>query len=292
MNNNDNDNIVTPKKLQPNDINITNDDTMLNRERENIVKATIDANSSIDKKKALSVNDEIKIKKLHPIIRFLLILFFLTVAVFIAFICFLATKKFIDAGEETTTTREVAQENKLIKYLNKDAVRKFEANTSYNYKDKNYEQFILLLTPKGYDLYNNKDVFILIMGNEVEMSSYVGTYTILGNVIDLTTENDTISLEIKDETLVCESLGIMPKISDTEMKYYTYKDENQAKILLINATLKKELAIYIESNLQEKNIIKGPFTESAETIILNDNIHFVKEGMNIMHDDILLTLAV
>ena len=77
MNNQDNreNNIVNPELVDLNKVQVENQDNMLNRERSNIVSASIQANNAIDEKKALDVNNEIKIKKVNPIVKILVIIF-------------------------------------------------------------------------------------------------------------------------------------------------------------------------------------------------------------------------
>ena len=77
MNNQDNreNNIVNPELVDLNKVQVNNQDNMLNRERSNIVSASIQANNAIDEKKALDVNNEIKLKKVNPIVKILVIIF-------------------------------------------------------------------------------------------------------------------------------------------------------------------------------------------------------------------------
>ena len=81
-NQNNNDNIVTPTQVNLNNVQVDpNQDNFLNRERENIVSATIQANQAIDKTQAKEVNNEFKIKKNNSLVATLIIGIGLIVAV-------------------------------------------------------------------------------------------------------------------------------------------------------------------------------------------------------------------
>ena len=72
--NNNNNNIVKPIQVNTNNTNTNySQDNFLNRERENIVSATIQANQSINKTEAKEVNNEIKIKKLYQVLKYIVL---------------------------------------------------------------------------------------------------------------------------------------------------------------------------------------------------------------------------
>ena len=77
MNNQDNreNNIVNPELVDLNKVQVDKQDNMLNRERSNIVSASIQANNAIDEKKALDVNNEINIIRVNRILIILVIIF-------------------------------------------------------------------------------------------------------------------------------------------------------------------------------------------------------------------------
>ena len=75
------------------------------------------------------------------------------------------------------------------------------------------------------------------------------------------------------------------------MKYYYYKDDVNANILIVNGTLLGEYAMYISSNTNEKNIIIDRFSETQEAITMDNGTEFVKSGNDIVVNGITLHSA-
>lgn len=279
MNNNEEKNIVTPEKVDLSKVQVNNNDNMLNRERDNIVSATIQANRAIDKEKARSVNDSIKVKKMNPIIMFFAVTAVLLIAGLLSIIVLQGVKKamtFDDVSTTTTTTTKQSAKNVQIAYLNDFAkVRKYQSATQ-----------VLMLSPKSYDMVNNKYFYMLItLGEKNIQAIEYGTYFVKGDTVKLEEHNaKTIKeLALTEEGLVLNNNTL--KKFDTEMKYYQYNETNEKEILIINGTLYNEYALYITTNASktEYNIYK--FEETKEYIKLENGVIFTKDGMNVTKDN-------
>ena len=133
MNNQDNreNNIVNPELVDLNKVQVDKQDNMLNRERSNIVSASIQANNAIDEKKALDVNNEIKIKKVNPIVKILVIIFaFIFAGIGIYYAMKLVNKIMTYDDPVTTTTTKVITTpiSKIANYTtNTNIIRKYQS---------------------------------------------------------------------------------------------------------------------------------------------------------------------
>lgn len=279
MFNNDEKNIVTPEKVDLSKVQVNNNDNMLNRERDNIVSATIQANRAIDKEKARNVNDSIKVKKMNPIIMFFAVSAVIIVAALLSLVVLQGVKKamtFDDVTTTTTTTTKQTELSKQLAYLNDfNIVRKYQS-----------EKQVLLLTPKSYDLSNNKYFYMLIgLGEKASTSIEFGTYYVKGDVVKLEEHNAKI---IRELSVVDEGLSLNNEVMkkfDTEMKYYQYKGDNEAELLLINGTLYNEHAMYITSTKTGTKYNVYKFEETKEYIKLEDGTLFTKDGMNVKKEN-------
>lgn len=280
MYNNDNEkNIVTPEKVDLNKVQVNNNDNMLNRERDNIVSATIQANRAIDKDKARNVNDSIKVKKMNPVVMFFSVTAVLLIAALFSVIVLQGVKKamtFDDVSTSTTTTTKQSEKNIQIAYLNDFLkVRKYQSSTQ-----------VLLLSPKSYDMVNNKYFYMLItLGEKEPKSIEYGTYFVKGDTVKLEGHNEKT---IKELSLTENGLTLnndLLKKFDTEMKYYQYQGTSEKEILIINGTLYNEYALYITTNssITEYNIYD--FEETKEYIKLENGYTFTKDGMNVLKDN-------
>ena len=294
-NENNNNNIVTPEKIDLDKVQIDENDTMLNRERRNIVSATIQANGALDAKQARKVNDTIKLKKKNPIVNFLIIAFLLAVAALIAIGAYILVNRIMnyDTPKEEENVTTPVTKNKVESYLaSTDKVRKFQASGSFNIGGTIYTDIMLLLAPSGYDLNTNKDYYMIIYSNGDVLSAEYGEYNIVGDKIECVSDNgNNINFTISEEYLNADSITGDFLIKDTEMKYYYYKDDVSANILIVNGTLLGEYAMYISSNSNEKNIIIDRFSETQEAITMNNGTEFVKSGSDIIVNGITLHSA-
>lgn len=74
---------------------------------------------------------------------------------------------------------------------------------------------------------------------------------------------------------------------DSEMKYYTFSNETNAELLIINATLNSEVAYYISSR-GINSLFK--YTEDNNAISLENGEIFTKNGMDIVNNGLTLSL--
>lgn len=253
-------------------------DTMLNRERDNIVAATIDANAAIDEKKALDVNNQIKHKKVNKFVVFLAVLFAIAVIIVAGYGIVKLTNKAMNYGDEsstTTTTTKQSEQSKFLNYLNdKTKIRKFQG-----------DNYILVLCPFGVDLTSaNKDYYILLNISENGLlNAKYGAYTLNEGVLKL--DNQETPIGDNGITYNNESL----KIFDTEMKYYLYKDNSRSYFLYINGTLKNEQYFFVDSSTVT-NVKLGTYTETLDSITLNDNTVFTKVNNDVTYNNYTLKM--
>lgn len=282
-NDKNNDNIVRPENIDFNNIKVQENDSMLGRERENIVKATIEANKNLDEKKAYKVNEEIRIKKMHPFIRIIIVLLSLIIAISLSYLTFKLIKNTMDNDnlKMTTTTTKASEYDRIMNYINKtDNIRKFQD-----------DQTILVLSPKGYDLVNGNNYYLLINYdlNGLKSTSY-GNYSIFDDELKLNTlDAGEISYKITKDGITFN--GAILKIFDSEMKYYSKKSNNKTELLIINGTLKSEYAMYITSDGNITNVLTSSYLEDKEKISLNIGLEFKKDGNNLKSDKNILKLA-
>lgn len=276
-NQNNNNNIVKPTQVNFNNANIDqSQDNFLNRERENIVSATIQANEAIDKDSAKTVNNEIKIKKNNPFVTALFVIIGLAVATVLSIGAIYFIKSAENYGTDTnktTTTTTISRLQSQLNYLNNySLVRKYQ-NAEY----------VLLLSPSSYDLVNNQNFYMLIQLGKTELVPEYGTYTINGNMLELTGTNVKCKkqLNVSENGLVMNNYVLEKK--DTEMKSYGYKDTTSAGVLIINGTPGNESALFIYSDT--KTSYKSvKFTENGTSITLEDGTIFTKDGINVINN--------
>lgn len=276
-NQNNNDNIVKPTQVNLNNVNVDqSQDNFLNRERENIVSATIQANEAIDKDSAKTVNNEIKIKKNNPFVTALFVVIGLAVATVLSIGAITFIKSAENYGTDTNTTTTTTTISKLqsqLNYLNNyNLVRKYQ-NAEY----------VLLLSPGSYDIVSNQNFYMLIQLGKTELVPEYGTYTINGNMVELTGTNvkSKKQLNVSETGLVLNNYVLEKK--DTEMKSYGYKDTTSAGVLIINGTPGNENALYIysDTNTSYKAV---KFTEDGTSITIEDGTVFTKDGINVVNN--------
>ena len=279
--NNNNNNYVAPKSVDLNNANINEASDILSRERENIVSATLQANSSINEEEAKIVNNAIKVKKRNPLISALIIIICLLIGGLLIFLVLKYSKEFIDSGYQTTTittTTKLTKLDKVSNYLNDlSKVRKFETSNR-----------IIFLLPENYDIVNNNLYYFNINKSEstVINQSY-GTYTIVDNVLRLNGIGE--KYEINEEGI--SNNGIVLNIYDDEYKYYYNKGNEYNSLLLINGTLRCETSLYLTSTTTSTNIIISDYIENQDNITLSNGMVFNKVDKSIVNNNIYLTLG-
>lgn len=280
--NNNSNNYVAPKSVDLNNADLREASDILNRERTNIVSATLQANSAINVEDAKVVNNAIKVKKKNPLINALIVIISLIVGGTLIFFAFKYSKEFIDKGEEpttTTTTTRLNMHTKVLNYLNDlSKVRKFETSSR-----------ILFLLPENFDLVNNSLYYFSIDKNESSVINQTyGTYTIVDEALVL---DNNERFEITEGGI--SQNDIILNIYDDEYKYYYSKNERYNSLLLINGTLKCETSLYLTSDTISTNIIMSSYQETQDSIILSNGTVFSKQDKVIV-DNInnkYLTLA-
>lgn len=279
--NNKNNNYVNPEKVDLSNANLDEASDILNRERENIVSATLQVNAAINENDVTTVNNAIKVKKKNSFINTLVVILCLIVGGSLIFLMTKYAIKYINEGENTTTkipTTTMNLHERVLAYLNDTThVRKFENSES-----------IILLLPSNYDLVNNQNYYLNINrdSNAIINEEY-GTYSI---------NEDTLILNESQEKFVITEGGISSddtilNIFDSEYKYYYYNNGVEAYILLVNGTLKAETSLFLSSSNNVTNVSISRFIETPENITLNSGEAFIKSGNNVSFNNLILTLA-
>lgn len=274
--NNNSNNYVTPEQVDLSKVNVGENNGALNRERDNIISATIQANDAINENQAKVVNNSIKIKKRNPIFTFLVGLIAIMLAGGGAYLGYKLMDDYLknEENKHTTTTTTTESVNHVALYTsNRNKVRKYQNDDT-----------ILILTPKISGLV---DTYIYLKkNNEGIISQETGTYNISDDKVELISNDSSVkNFNITREGLVTGD-NIL-KMYDSEMKYYTFSNESMAELLVINATLNSEIAYYISTS-GINNLFK--YTENDTSISLENGVVFTKEGMNITNNGITLTL--
>ena len=268
MNNNDEKGYVTPTPVDTNQP-VNQQNTMLGRERDNIIVATTQVNNSVNQEQVNETNNRIKYKKTPLIVKFLSIIITLMLIFFISFYVVKYSKIFINNGqvqEETTTTASMLK--KSLDYFNKDTVRKYE-----------YDGKILLFLPKAY----NNTLYYIESDKDGNITTSVGNYT--DNTIELNMDEE-LEFEVSNNGLTVD--GVEYKINAGEYKYYTYKDDNNLNILVINATPNILRGLYISNN----NYLEGSYMEYGDRITITDSIEhtFIKNGDMLSYEGVNMSL--
>lgn len=245
--------------MENNNNNINNG--FINRERENIVKATIDANNNINEEQVKTVNNKIKVKKKNYFLIALIVIICLALAVYLTYYGVFKIKNKMDQITSTTTT-VTTKENVVLSYLNKDIVKKFKNENS-----------ILYILPKSYGIVIKLD----ISNNELISSNY-GTYNIESEGININLNNENELYKIT-ETGIEGSQSY--KLDDSEFKYYEYKDEEISEMVLVNGTLGLESIYMVDTNHLINSYV---YLEDKESITLGDKV-FKKVGDSLVFDN-------
>lgn len=276
MNNKQN-NYVTPEQVDLSKVEVDQTNKgALNRERDNIISATIQANNAINERDAKVVNNAIKVKKRNPIVTFLIGLIAVALAGGGAYLGYKLMDDYLKSEENKTTTTTTTTQaiNHVAVYTNnRNKVRKYQNDDT-----------ILILTPKISGLL---DTYIYLKkNNDGIISQELGSYNISDEVIELIGNNGEHHVYvISNKGLVTD--GVILSMYDSEMKYYTYTNETTAELLVLNATLNSEVAYYVSTN-GVNGLFK--FTETNDAISLENGKVFTKNGMNIEANGLTLTL--
>jgi hypothetical protein len=268
--NNDEKGYVIPTPVDTSE-EVNKDDSLLSRERDNIISATNQVNNSIDKDMIAETNSKYKIKKTPLIIKFLIYVGSALLIFFVAFYAIKYSKKFIDAGDVTTTTTTSSPLERSKEYWNKNSVRR------YIDKDSNVYMFI----PEEYG------GWVYSISSSVDGPSAIfGTYD--NNEVSLTMD-DVFELKVTDKGLSLDDIELT--ISSGEFKYYTYKDDTTTAMLIINASEGLLHGAYINNG----SVIEGKYMEYEDRIVLKGietEYVFQKNGNNVEYNGVKLALQV
>lgn len=276
-NNNQNNNYVTPEKVDLNKVVVDkSNEGALNRERDNIISASIQANDAIDEKMAKDVNNTIKVKKKNPLISLLIGVFFVGIACVLAYMGFRLLQGYIkyDDNKHTTTTTTTQKVNYFANYTyDSNKLRKFQNDNS-----------ILILLPT---MLTNLSRYIYIEnGVDGLLKEEEGTYNIKDGTIILVSDNSTQKIyNIEENNL--KGGDIILNMYDQEYKYYINKTSNIDGILIVNANQDKKFAYIYDVNTHKF----ADYTESSANITLSTGEIYTKSGFNLVYNDITFVYA-
>lgn len=225
-------------------MNNNNYKVFLDQEREDIQKATIEANESINEEEVKNVNNKIKVKKKNIFFRIIVVVMCLIIASLLTYygVHFIKNEMEKDNNTTQTTTKVLNHVKTYIDNVNK--VRRF----------KNDEQIIFLL-PMAY---NNRAIVMNISDKEL-INSYYGTYNILSDSVEINIDNSNNKYELTKNGIKDTNELLM---DDSEYKYYIYNNE---ELILIDAYTNN--SYLIESG---KDIISYKYEEKENEIVIGD----------------------
>lgn len=276
-NNNQNKNYVIPDKVDLSKVTVDkSNDGALNRERDNIISASIQANQAINEKSAKDVNNTIKVKKRNPIISLLVGLFFICLAGILTYFGFKLIKDYIkyDDALHTTTSTTTAKVNYFQKYAyDFSKMRKFQNDST-----------ILILFPtiastSSHYIYANKDVSGILKTEE-------GTYNIQNKQITLIKGDGTENVFYIGESNLSYGENSL-SMYDQEFKYYISESEERNSILVLNGNVNASFAYYYDGN----NNTFAEFTETQNDISLGNGYIFTKAGSSLEFNGLVYEYA-
>ena len=292
-NNNQQNNYVIPTQVNTNTNPMPQQDNMLNRERANIVNATVMANENIDQKKSTEVNNRYNIKEKSLIQKFLTYVLLVMIVLVFMILAFKGLKKVGDqvmAEEETTTTvttTQSAREHTFDYIDNMTSLRKFVGKVS------NDLYYVLLLLPNGVEVHSPSThhfVLVTIKDGKTITSVQDGTYRMVsGNLELITSDKRSLVYEIGDKCLMSGENKLL--IDDDQMKMYEYNGSNEGKSLIVSTFSSLSFGILVESDISVTTIYGNTCTEDSTQIILDGKDPFSKiDGNKLKYKDKELTL--
>lgn len=261
---------VTPTPVDTNGA-VEPTDSMLGRERDNIINATNQVNNSVNKDMIAETNSKYKIKKTPFIVRFIAVVLTVLLIFFVSFYAIKYSKKFIEAGNVTTTTTTSSLLDRSKEYWSKNTVRRYVDN----------DGSIYMFVPKDYG------GFVYNISSSVD-----GPTTIMGTYDDkevALTMDDIYEIQISDKGLKLDDKELT--ISSGEFKYYTFKDDTTFAMLLINASSGLLQGVYINNG----SVIEGKYMEYPDYIELKGSqgsYIFQKEDNIVSYNGVKMTLQV
>lgn len=268
--NNDEKGYVTPTTVDTSG-EVSQNDSMLGRERDNIINATNQVNSSIDTGMVAETNNKYKVKKTPLIVKFLSIVLAILLIFFVSFYAIKYSKKFIDAGNVTTTTTTSSPLQKSQEYWNKNTIRRYVDNDGsvYMFIPKEYGSYLYHIS---YTADGSQGVFGTYDDYEVSL-----------------TMDDVYEYKVSDKGLLVDNLELT--ISSGEFKYYSYKDDTTTAMLLVNASQGLLHGAYIYNG----EVIEGNYMEYSDHISIKGiqgEYIFQKDGNDVLYNNVKMSLQV
>ena len=264
---NDSHNVVAPTQVNQNVVHVSTHDTILGRERSNIVNATLQANSNIDKKKAEQVNNKFQMEEKTQMQKFLTtvgVIMGVLIALILIFkiIKFVGDKTAAVVAPTTTTTTTQSALNKTMQYVNSTTiVRKFSDNNN-----------IFLLLPAGFNVpQQSKGIYIKANISKIPTTFVKGTYNIVsGNVQLIGDDNTTITYTITETGLASGSELL--KVNNSEFKCYGADGE----LLIVNGTPGHNFVYYLGGTANSLTVAYGDSMETDKAITITGKLQYVK----------------
>lgn len=232
----------------------------LDRERENIQEATVQANNNVNEQKINDVNNKIKVKKKNRFLSFLIIVICLFLAVSLTYYGVkYITKKMNDVTKSTTTTELVS--DPIKEYINDiNKIRKLRSDNE-----------IIYLLPA----FSNFKVVSIDISNKELITNKYGTYNILSDGFEIRYGNDVYNYVLTKKGVINDIDFI---IDDSEYKYYT----NNQDIILLNASDNYNHAYIIkeDGSVKEEN-----FTEEIDKIVIGNDT-YIKNGDDLLFNNV------
>ena len=256
---NDSHNVVQPTQLNTNVVHVKTKDTILGRERSNIVNATIQANQNIDEKQAQRINNKYQVAEEKTQMQKFLIGVGAVMAVLVGLILIFKLIKFVGdstvAPEDKTTTVEtttaLSPYQRAVGYANSTGkIRRYSSSN----------QVLFLLQYGKFTGDSNSGVFILANISQDNVAINKGTYNIVTNTIQLKENNTVFRYNVVDDGL--SSGNAILNIDDNEYKIYA----NDKEMLIVNGTMDHNFGVYINESVDNSKTIYGNSVETRDYI--------------------------
>jgi len=256
---NDSHNVVQPTQLNTNVVHVKTGDTILGRERSNIVNATIQANQNIDEKQALRINNKYQVAEEKTQMQKFLIGTGAVMAVLVGLILIFKVIKFIGdtavPPESKTTTVEATT---TLSPLQRSMAYANSTNRIRRYSSQN--QILFLLQAGKFTDDDKNGVFILADISQDNVSIHKGTYNVVTSTIQLNENKVIYKYSVVDAGVSTGNNTL--RIDDNEYKVYA----NDKEMLIVNGTMDHNFGFYINESIDNNNTIYGNSVETRDYI--------------------------
>ena len=215
----------------------------LDRERENVQEATIEANNNVNEQKVNNVNNRIKVKKKNKFLSFLIILICLILAVSLTYYG--------------------------VKYITKKM-----NNITQSTRKLRSEKEIIYLLPA----FSNYKVISIDISNKELITNKYGTYNILSDGFEIRYGNDVYNYVLTKKGVINDIDFI---IDDSEYKYYTNNQDiillnasdnyNHAYIIKEDGSVKEET---FTEEIDKIVIGNDTFIKNGDDLLFN-NVSYI-----------------